>query len=264
MSLHPETLKKFDPKDLEEIYAHWPFCGYFGMREGDLKELKHPASPVDDPYKPMFIFKREKHPDRTLFVNAEGRGQYGGPPGFDFLNEQAREQYCEWRNTMYFNEWWGEDYDVMPVTRSAEALTEYCLAYWAHAIQEGSMSLSLHASYKEHAKSASSFPNGFISLNGHEFPSFHGSGYRLGAELRDSTSALLGAFGVSPKEIPHNLDNPFSRQNIWDIPGGKMLVVPENYEDQRAGVKAIRLIPERTVDRLKAHAGRAISVAVQD
>ena len=180
--------QSFNSEDLEEIYAYWPKSGwgYYTTKE-IVENFKHPASPTDDPFSESFVLKREKHPDRVLFVNPEGRGSYGCP-GFDFLNPEAKKQFSDWRINMYHNEWYGKDYDVMPVSRSAEALAEYCLAYWANAIQEGSMSLSLHASYKEHAKSAYSYPQtGFISLNGHEFASFLGQCSNLGKELRDTT-----------------------------------------------------------------------------
>jgi hypothetical protein len=246
----------FNPKVLEELYAYWPIRPY-GLGEAAVRKLKHSASSTDDPRSPLYILRRDKRPNMKFDVNPEIRGSYSSP-GYDFLNDQARRQWLRWVNTMNTNKWWGKGYDVMPVTHQSEVLAHYCLAYWANAIQEGSMTLSLHSGDKEHAKVGKNYPRGFININGHESASFSGE-YLLALELRDTAMALLGAFGKSPEQIPSNFDIPFPRKNIWDIPGGKMIVVPENYEDRDAGVQTIRLIPGKLVEKLKTASSKILA-----
>lgn len=251
MSLHPEVLKQFDPKDLEELYAYLPVGNTYGLDDEELMELKHSASPTDDPKASLFILKRDKHPDRLIPVSYEDRDNPNYGIGFDFLNQRALNQYENWTTHMYHSDWWGPEYSVTPLNRDSEPLANYCLAYWAHAIQVGGMSLSLSANRMKPTNSRMyHLSDGQILVNGCEH-AFFSSG-NAAKDLRDVVPALLGAFETPVELIPHNLDAPFPHRNVWDIPGGKMLVVPENYDDKRAGVKTIRFVPSMTVERLKA------------
>jgi len=247
----------FDKHDLEEIYAYWPAAGWHDITLDELHELKHPASSVDNAQDHLFILRRDKNRSRHFNVNFEGRDVWGGI-GFDFLNEAAYRQYSDWRNNMYFNDWWGANYDDLPIGRESTVLAKYSLAYWAHAVQDGTLTLSLHNSSKYVGnKPPYSRYDGCALMNGHEYAPLGGMAH-IAKQLRDVVPALQGAFGLPKDEIAHNLESPFPHRNIWDIPGGKMLVIPENYDDKYAGVKTIRLIPDQMVDRLKAASKGAI------
>lgn len=228
-----------DRSVIEELYTEYPVAPDFWKEP----EMIHPASSTDNPTSPLFIAKRNPWNGSTgkaeSIVDLDGRFFW---PGFEYLNQQALEQHSEWRFNMYNNPWFDErEYPSLPMGHEAEVLAVYSLAYWAHAVQGGNLTLSMHASDKFGGKDHA-FARGFVLLNQHTYGML--SSYDPSQELRDVVSALQAGFGLPTNEIARNIDQPFPRRNVWDIPGGKMLVVPENYNDVNAGVVSLRLVPE--------------------
>jgi len=224
---------------LEELYTSYPV----NYQDWSDPNTKHSASPTGDPKNRLFIPKRIRPSSsdyRTQpIADLVSRSEW---PGFDFLNQQVYGQYQTWRNQMLKSEWY--DYKKflrMPISKEAMALVEFSLAYWSHILLFNDISLSMHLSDK-FAGRDKSFSSGFVLLNGRSYS--HLKTADVGKELREVVPALQGAFGIKESQIASNVDQPFPHRNVWGIPHGKMLVVPENYTDINASVLAIRLIPE--------------------
>ncbi len=228
--------QSIDKSIIEELYTFYPVS----INSWTDPDMIHPASSTEDPSSPLFIAKRNKNGLPEPVANIESRHIW---PGYDFINDEAFQQFKSWTSNMYNASWYNKsDFSSLPITREAESLAEYCLAFWAHAIQEGTMTISMHAR-KRFGGRDQSLIGGFALLNGQKYVRLTGN--PTSVELRDTVPALQGAFGVPDNEVAVNLIKPFPHRNVWDIPGGKMLVIPRNYYSPGAGISSVRLIPNR-------------------
>ena len=225
----------FDKSVLNDLYTEYPMLGVWWESGG--RKIKHPASSTSDPLSPLFIAIRNR---RTNMYRLATEQQ-----SYDFLNPEAQKQYAQWVQNMWNAQWYDEqDFGSFPVSQKATFLAEYCLAFWSHYMQDDTLALSMHASDKIGGKDHQSQSGGFVLVNGEAYSMINS--YSPEEELRDTVPLLQGAFGIPQESIAVNLNKPFPRRNVWDIPGGKMMVVPENYDSPDAGVLSIRLV---SVDR---------------